>query len=256
MRALIDRWLVVVLFLLAWELAPALGLADPFFTSRPSLIVARLFDWVASGMLLRNLLASCEEAGIGFAIGVVAGTAFGLLCGLLRPASRALVPLLTVGNALPKLAFAPLLIAWFGFGMSSKIVLAAGVVFFFVFFGVYSGLRNGDALVVANARMLGGSGWNMLRHVYLPSALGWIVASLRLAVAYAFAAAVVGEYLGADRGLGYAIIYGKNMLDMTEVFTGLVVITAVVGVLDVALRRAADWMLPYRGGAPAIEIRA
>ncbi|MFI4982844.1 MAG: ABC transporter permease, partial [Nevskiales bacterium] len=182
MRVLVERWLVVVVVLVVWELAAPLGLVDPFFSSRPSLIAARLIDWGSSGMLFENLLASSEEAAIGFAIGVAAGAAFGLCCGLTRLAARALVPLLTVGNALPKLAFAPLLIAWFGFGMSSKIVLAAGVVFFFVFFGVYSGLRNGDALVIANARMLGGSGWHMLRHVYLPSALGWIVASLRLAV--------------------------------------------------------------------------
>jgi NitT/TauT family transport system permease protein len=216
-----------------------------------SLIAVRLIDWAASGRLFDDLLASSEEAAAGFAIGVVAGAALGVGCGLLRPAARAMVPLLTVGNALPKLAFAPLLIAWFGFGMSSKIVLAAGVVFFFVYFGVYSGLRSGDALVVANARMLGGRGWHMLRHVYLPSALGWIVASLRLAVAYAFAAAIVGEYLGADRGLGFAIIYGKNMLDMTSVFAGLVVVTAVVGLLDVALCSAALWQLPYHGGVPA-----
>lgn len=251
MRALFERWLVVVVLLVAWQVAPALGLADPFFSSQPSLIVERLSEWASSGELARDMLASTQEAATGFAIGLVAGTAAGLLCGLVRPAARALVPLLTIGNALPKLAFAPLLIAWFGFGMSSKIVLAASVVFFFVCFGVYSGLRNGDKLVVANARMLGGTGWQLMRHVYLPAALGWIVASLRLAVAYAFAAAVVGEYLGADRGLGFAIIYGKNMLDMTSVFAGLVVITAVVGVLDVALRRVAALLLPYGSGGMA-----
>ena len=246
MRRLLERWTVVVLVLVAWELAPALGLVDPFFISRPSQIVMRLAQWVSTGQLATNVLASAEEAAAGFVIGAVLGTAAGLCCGLIRPVARALVPLLTIGNALPKLAFAPLLIAWFGFGMSSKIVLAAGVVFFFVFFGIYGGLRNSDPLVVANARMLGGGGPAMLRHVYLPSAVGWIVASLRLGVAYAFAAAVVGEYLGADRGLGFAIIYGKNMLDMTDVFAGLVVIIALVGVLDAALQRTADWLLPYR----------
>ncbi len=136
MRAFIERWLVVVLVLVAWQLAAPLGIADSFFVSGPSLIVARLIDWGSSGALLDNVLASTEEAAIGFVIGLVAGAALGLCCGLMRPAARAMVPLLTVGNALPKLAFAPLLIAWFGFGMSSKIVLAAGVVFCFVFFGV------------------------------------------------------------------------------------------------------------------------
>jgi NitT/TauT family transport system permease protein len=255
MRVIAERWTVVVLLLVAWELAPALGLVDPFFTSCPSDIVLRLADWLATGKLAEDLLASTEEAAAGFVIGSLLGMAAGLLCGLVRPAAGSLVPLLTIGNALPKLAFAPLLIAWFGFGMSSKIALAAGVVFFFVFFGVYGGLRNSDPLVLANARMLGGGGWNLLRHVYLPSAIGWIVASLRLGVSYAFAAAVVAEYLGADRGLGFAIVYGKNMLDMTDVFAGLAVITALVGVADMALRRAADRLLPYRG-VVAAEVRA
>jgi NitT/TauT family transport system permease protein len=112
-------------------------------------------------------------------------------------------------------------------------------VFFFIFFAVYSGIRTSDTVLVANARMLGGRGFDMLRHVYLPSALSWIVAGIRLAVAYAFAAAVIGEYLGSSHGLGYLIVYGKEMLNMTDVFAGLVVVMTIVGFLDAGLRRIA-----------------
>jgi NitT/TauT family transport system permease protein len=155
--------------------------------------------------------------------------------------------LATVGNALPKLAFAPLLIAWFGFGMSSKVALAASVVFFFIFFGVFSGVRSGSGVIVANARVMGGRGWAMLWHVHLPSAFSWIMAGTRLAVAYAFAAAVVGEYLGSDSGLGYLIMYGKEMLDMTAVFAGLSIVMLIVGLADWLLRRAMAAGSAWRG---------
>jgi NitT/TauT family transport system permease protein len=220
-----------------WQVLPDLGLADRFFISSPLEILGRIGDWIANGELALNIWVTVQEAMLGLVIGSVLGMAFGLLCGLNDSARRALLPLMTVGNSLPRLAFAPLLIAWFGFGLSSKVVLAASVVFFLIFFGVYSGIRSGSGLLVANARILGGRGWALLWHVHLPQAFGWIIAGLRLAVGYAFAAAVIGEYLGSDSGLGYLIVYGKEMLDMTQVFAGLAVVMVIVGCLDVVLRR-------------------
>jgi NitT/TauT family transport system permease protein len=222
-----------------WELVPRLGLVDEFFVSRPSLVLGRIWEWLSTGELFTHFLVTAGEAAGGFIIGTGLGTAAGLALGLFVGLSRAFLPLVTVTNALPKLAFAPLLIAWFGFGLSSKVALAASVVFFFIFFAVYSGIRTSDTVLVANARVLGGRGLDMLRHVYLPSALSWIVAGIRLAVAYAFAAAVIGEYLGSSHGLGYLIVYGKEMLNMTDVFAGLVVVMTIVGFLDAGLRRMA-----------------
>lgn len=237
MRVVAERVLVSLLLLGVWQVLPMLGLADPFFVSSPALVLDRIGEWIASGELATNIWVTLREAMLGLLAGSVLGAGFGLLCGLNAAASRALVPLMTVGNSLPRLAFAPLLIAWFGFGLSSKVVLAASVVFFFMFFGIYSGIRSGSGLLVANARILGGRGLALLWHVHLPQAFGWIVAGLRLAVGYAFAAAVIGEYLGADSGLGFLIVYGKEMLDMTQVFAGLAVVMIIVGCLDVVLRR-------------------
>lgn len=235
----LQRTVLIASLFALWELVPRLELIDEFFISRPSLVLARIYEWLATGELFIHFLVTGQEAAGGFIIGTVLGTAAGLALGLLPAASRAFLPLITVTNALPKLAFAPLLIAWFGFGMSSKVALAAAVVFFFIFFAVYSGIRTSDRMLVSNARMLGGRGIDMLRHVYLPSALSWIVAGIRLAVAYAFAAAVIGEYLGSAQGLGYLIVYGKEMLNMTDVFAGLVVVMCIVGFLDAGLRRVA-----------------
>lgn len=253
MQYWIERYIVIVLIVIAWEVLPAAGVIDEFFISRPSLVIARITEWAVSGELWFHIAVTVQEAILGFIIGVALGASLGIVCGLEKNISTAFVPLASVGNALPKLAFAPLLIAWFGFGMSSKVALAAMVVFFFVFFGVYSGIQAGDKLVVANAKILGGKGWGLMRHVYAPSALTWIIASLRLGIAYAFAAAVIGEYLGSSHGLGFLIIYGKSMLDMTDIFAALVIIIAIVGTLDVVLRKVGDSSASWQGRDTAEE---
>lgn len=242
-----ERWIVVVSVVAAWELLPRLGVLDPFFVSQPTLVLARLHELAASGELARHLLATMEEAVFGFLGGATLGIVLGLACSLNDRIAAALVPVATAANALPLLAFSPLFVTWFGFGIGSKVALAVVVVFFFVFFGVYSGVRSGDKVVVYNARLMGGRGWDMLRHVYLLSAIGWIMAGMRLGVAYCMAAVVVGEYLGAHQGLGYVIVYGMNMLNMTDVFAGITVVTIVVLTLDYAVRgiaaRGASWRI-------------
>lgn len=251
-----ERIALVLAVLAIWEFLPAIGLADPFFTSRPSLVLARLWDWISSGELAGHVLITVQEALFGFAIGVVSGAAVGLACGLIEPVSRALFPLVAIGNSLPKLAFAPLLIGWFGFGPASKVALAAAVVFFFIFFAVYSGIRTIDRTLVANARVLGGSGFALMRHLYAPSAISWIIAGVRLGLAYAFAAAVVGEYLGGNSGLGFLIVYGKEMLNMTDMFAGLTVVVCIVGLLDAGLRRIEASQTRWRVQAAGQELRA
>lgn len=254
-RINLERLALVAAIILLWEGLPALGVVDPFFTSSPSRIAELLWKWIASGALAKHIAITASEALAGFAIGVVFGTAVGIACGLFEPVSRAIFPMIAVGNSLPKLAFAPLLIGWFGFGPSSKVALAAAVVFFFIFFAVYSGIRTMDRTVVANARVLGGSGWAMLRHIYLPSALSWIVAGVRLGLAYAFAAAIIGEYFGGNQGLGFLIVFGKEMLSMTDMFAGLVVVGIIVGLLDTGLRRLEAYNSRWRLDDGGQEVR-
>jgi NitT/TauT family transport system permease protein len=247
MRLAVERSALVLPLLAVWQALPSGGLVDPFFISSPVEIAQKLAEWIGDGELVRNATVTITEALLGLLLGSVLGAACGLVCGLHAGLRRAFLPLMTVGNALPRLAFAPLLIAWFGFGLSSKIVLSASIVFFFIFFGVYNGIRAGSGLLIANARILGGSGLSLLWHVYLPQAFGWIITSLRLAVAYAFAGAVVGEYLGSDSGLGYLIVYGKEMLDMTQVFAGITVVIMIVACLDAVVRTVGQAGSRWRG---------
>src|SRR5205814_9243599 len=124
---------------------------------------------------------------------------------------------------------------WFGLGIASKVALGITLVFFIVFFNVYQGVREVSPTVLASVRMLGASPRQLLRHVYLPSATSWVFSSLHTAVGMAFVGAVVGEYLGSARGVGYLIQQAEGAFDINTVFAGILVLTAFALILDLAV---------------------
>jgi NitT/TauT family transport system permease protein len=134
--------------------------------------------------------------------------------------------------------------------MASKVALGVTLVFFIVFFNVYQGVREISPVVLANARMLGASQRQLLRYVYLPSAMSWVFASLHNSVGLAFVGAVVGEYLGSSEGVGYLILQAEGVFDINTVFAGILVLTAFALVLDwivsLAERRLMVWQ-PHSG---------
>jgi NitT/TauT family transport system permease protein len=133
---------------------------------------------------------------------------------------------------MPRVILAPIFAVWFGLGIWSKVVLGITLVFFIVFFSVYHGVREVSPVVLANARMLGANRGQLLRHVYLPSATAWVFASLHTSVGMAFVGAVVGEYLGSARGVGYLILQAEGVFDINTVLAGVVVLTLCALMLD------------------------
>ena len=129
-------------------------------------------------------------------------------------------------NSMPRVVLAPIFAVWFGLGIWSKVALGVTLVFFVVFFNVYQGVREVSPTLIANARMLGASPRQLLRSIYLPSAMSWVFASLHNAVGLAFVGAVVGEYLGSARGVGYLILQAEGTFDINTVFAGILVLTA------------------------------
>jgi NitT/TauT family transport system permease protein len=146
---------------------------------------------------------------------------------------------------MPRVILAPIFGMWFGLGIWSKVALAVTLVFFIVFFNVYQGVREVSTTLLDNARMLGASQRQLLRHVYIPSATSWVFSSLHTSVGLAFVGAVVGEYLGSASGVGYLILQAEGTLDVNTVFAGIVVLTVFALLLDglVALieRRLLVW---------------
>ena len=143
------------------------------------------------------------------------------------------------------MVLAPIFALWFGLGIWSKVALGVSLVFFVVFFNVYQGVREVSPTVLANARMLGMNDRQLLRHVYMPSALSWVFSSLHTSVGFALVGAVVGEYLGATAGLGYRIAQAEGVFDVVGVFSGMLVLSAFVVLIDAGVSMIERRLLVY-----------
>jgi len=260
-------WQVGLLLVLlgAWHLASR-DQRLAFFLGEPIQVAGRVWSWFmpfgfgASALfpdglpgradIYRHLGTTLLETVLAFGI----GTGLGLVCGLwlaLAPlASLLLDPYIKAANSMPRVILAPIFALWFGLGIWSKVALAVTLVFFVVFFNVYQGVKEVSPVVLANARMLGANRKQLLRTVYLPSATSWVFSSLHTSVGLAFVGAVVGEYLGSARGVGYLILQAEGTFDVNTVFAGIVVLTVFALLLDGAVsqveRRLMKWQ--PRGG--------
>ena len=190
-------------------------------------------------------LVTLLETVLAFSIGTVAGLAMGMWLALSPLMAALLDPYIKAMNSMPRVILAPIFAVWFGLGVASKVALGITLVFFIVFFNVYQGVKEVSPVVLANARMLGATHRQLLRHVYLPSATSWVFSSLHTSVGLAFVGAVVGEYLGSSRGVGYLILQAEGSFDINTVMAGILVLTVFALLLDWAVgwleRRLMKW---------------
>jgi NitT/TauT family transport system permease protein len=231
---LIGRVAVAVVVLGAWQLASG-RLVSEFFVSSPSDIVGRLVQLVVTGELWPHLTQTLVEVGAGLLIGVPLGIALGVALGTSQLLSGWLLPYVMALYSLPRVALAPLFIVWFGIGLLSKITMVVTMVLFVIFYNVYQGVRDIDQDLLDVARSFRASRLQTLRWIVLPSLTPWLVTALRLSIGIALIGAVIAELIAASSGLGYYIKLSSNLLDVTGVFAGLAVITAVAIVLDQVL---------------------
>jgi len=217
-----------------------------FFFGKPLAVMEKTWDWFASGKIYEHLLVTLLETLLAFAIGTVLGLAVGLWLALSPTASSLADPYIKGLNAMPRVILAPIFAVWFGLGILSKVALGITLVFFIVFFNVYQGVKEVSPVVLNNARMLGASRRQLLRTVYVPSAMSWVFSSLHTSVGMAFVGAVVGEYLGSARGVGYLILQAEGAFDINTVFAGILVLTAFALALDAIVTLAEKRLLVWR----------
>src|SRR5258706_3861835 len=238
-----------------WYLMTEPGLIAPFyfgdptrakfFFGQPLEVFKRIWIWFWSGSIYLHLGVTLIETLLAFAAGTLLGLGVGLWLALSPTASALADPYIKAMNAMPRVILAPIFAVWFGLGILSKVALGVTLVFFIVFFNVYQGVKEVSPVVLNNARMLGASSRQLLQTVYVPSAMSWVFSSLHTSVGMAFVGAVVGEYLGSARGVGYLILQAEGAFDINTVFAGILVLTAFAlildGVVGVLERRLMKW---------------
>lgn len=231
-----------------WHVLTAHEILPKFFFGEPLVVLARIAEWFGTGKIFPHLGVTLLETLLAFVIGTVLGLVVGLWLALSPLAARLLDPYVTALNSMPRVILAPIFGVWFGLGIESKVVLGVTLVFFIVFYSVYHGVREVSPVVLANARMLGAGRGQLLRHVYLPSATAWVFSSLHASVGMAFVGAVVGEYLGSSRGVGYLILQAEGLFDINTVLAGILVLTACAVLLDALVSVAERRLLRWRPG--------
>lgn len=256
----VARALVLVAFLGTWQVVVSTNTVDRFYFGEPSGVAARLSEWVrdgtSQGPLLAQLFVTVQETLLGFAIGVSLGVFWGILLGRLRFLAEVFAPYIRTLNSVPRIVLGSVFVIWFGLGIGSKVMLAVVLVFFAVFFNAFQGAREVDRDLVANARILGASPWQVTAQVVVPSALSWITTSLHVAFGFAITGSIVGELLGAQAGIGLLISQAQANFDPNGVYAGLVLTAAFAlaaeGVITLLERRLLRWRPHPRGSSPAV----
>jgi sulfonate transport system permease protein len=221
-------------------------LLPPFFFSNPVDVASQIVAWFASGVIWKHLWVTLSESVLAFVLGSIGGVLVGFWFARQPRTAAVFDPYVKMVNALPRVVLAPIFALWLGLGIWSKVALGFTLVFFIVFFNVYQGVKEVSATVLANARMLGMSERQLMRHVYWPSALSWMFSSLHTSVGFAVVGAVVGEYLGAAAGLGYLIQQAEGVFDVAGVFAGMFVLAAFVIVIDAIVTVVEKRLLVWR----------
>jgi NitT/TauT family transport system permease protein len=247
-----QTWVVVVqlavmaAFLAFWQLAADWRIIDPFITSQPTAVIQKLLELTHDGSLGYHVTITVVETLVGFGIGTVAGIAIAGMLWWWDFLSDVADPYIVVLNATPKMALGPIFIIWLGATMSAVIALAVSISLFVTILSVYSAFRQADPEKLVVVSSFGASKWQQFSKVVFPSAVPTIIATLKVNIGLSLIGAIVGEFLAANAGLGYLIIYGQNIFNMSLVMTSLVILTVIAGVMYYGVSLLERHFVPWR----------
>jgi sulfonate transport system permease protein len=237
----------------SWELSTRIDWVDPFFFGQPSGIAAQILKWIqngtAQGSLWEQIYVTLAETMLGFLFGVTLGVLFGVVLGRNRLLADVSGPYIKGFNALPRVVLGSIFVIALGLGMPSKVALAAVLVFFVVFFNAFQGVREVDRNLLNNARILGANERQISFSVILPSALTWIIASLHTSFGFALVGAIVGEYLGANKGIGLMIATAQGTFNANGVFAAMSILAFVAIVAESVVTWLENRLIKWRPNA-------
>jgi NitT/TauT family transport system permease protein len=241
-RLALLRAAVAIALIIGWELASR---AKPELIAGPAQAAMRLFELAVSGEMIAMVTITLVETLGGLAIGAGLGLVLPFLVQMSPRLTAVIAPFAQAAVGIPKLALSPILILWFGIGVTGKIVLVALMTFFMVFVATFAGIRSVGPSLIRTVAVFGAGKVEIAREVFWHAAQPFVWAALRAALPWAINAALVGEFLAAEQGIGFYIHHSYNIADMTGVYAGIL-LTAVLVVLADALlgavqRRALAW---------------
>ncbi|MFT4265479.1 MAG: ABC transporter permease [Nocardioides sp.] len=239
--------LAVVVLVLLWEAVSRGGLVDETTVPPASEVAKALWDLGGESYFWSATRITVQETLAGFFAGVIAAWILGTLIGVSTRFRLAFYPLIVAFQIMPRIALAPLFLTWFGFGITSKIVMAATICFFPVLIGVIVGMNTVDADARTLMRSLGASRWETYRKLSLPSSLPVIFAGIKTAMTLALIGAVVGEFVGASEGMGVLVETFNQQLQVAEGFAVILALSA-VGLVLYALTELAERKLIFWAG--------
>lgn len=251
-QVMVWRLVVLVVLLGSWEWAARSGAIDVFFYSFPSEILSRLWEFVLEGSdgvsLWVHLYYTLSASLMGFFLGSLIGIFCGIALGRNKMLSDVFSIYIKVLNAIPRVVLAPIFILILGFGLASKVAVSFVMVFFIVFANAFQGVREADRAMIANAQILGASNWQVTRSVIIPSAMSWIFASLHLSFSFAIVGAIVGEFIGSNKGIGHVIQLARGLHDVPLMFAAIIIVLIVVLAAEYLMtmieHRLAKWRPP------------
>jgi NitT/TauT family transport system permease protein len=239
------RLLLVAATLAVWEALVRLLQVPAFILPTPSSIFTALYRGIASTLYLNHIGITLAETLIGFVVGTVLAFALGIAVALSRPIEYFLYPFIVMFQAMPKVALAPLIIVWFGLGLTSKVVNAALVAFFPLMVNTIVGLRSAEEDKVDLMRSLAASPWQIFWMLRLPNAMPYIFAGLEIAMIFALIGAIVAEFVGAQSGLGMLIQSMNFTMDVAGQFSILLILSlmglVLNGIVNGVRRRVLFW---------------
>ena len=240
------RLLIMAAVLIAWEIIARNNVKIAFYTSYPSEIILDLIDFIKSGDIWIHTYNTVKEAYLGLLYGTIAGILLGVIFSQFKTVGKALVPIVSAIQTIPQLTLAPLYILWFGIGLTSKVVLSSLMVFFNVFFSTYNAIKNIDQKLIETATLLGASKAQNLWHIVIPCSMPWIMSGVRIGANVCVVGAIIGEYIGASRGLGWMVTYASSFFEIKRVMSCILVLMIIGFIVTYILERIENYLLRWR----------
>ncbi len=241
----ISSPILLLLLLGSWQFAVSVVGVSEFILPAPAAVWESLVELLSGSAVYHDIWITLTEVLIGFAVALVAGVAIGAVLGRVVWLERAVQPAMVAFQVVPKVAFIPIFVIWFGFGTTSKIIMAAILAFFPIMLNVMLGVRSVDRGHRDVMRGLGASKWATFRNLELPSTLPYVFAGAEVAIVFAVIGAIVGEYLGGSEGLGHLVVSSLNALDAPQLFAVIILLALMGSLLYLAVTTTKRLVIPW-----------